>query len=46
LVDELEWVPENLAIKGDARACDCDPHEAGQREANGDDYELDILAKK
>jgi len=46
LVDELEWVPEYLTIEDDARACDCDPDEAGQRETNWDYDELNILTEK
>jgi len=46
LVDELEWIPENLTIESDACARDCDPDEAGQREANRDCNELDILTKQ
>ena len=46
LIDKLEWVPENLTIEDDARACDCDPDEAGQRETNWDYDELNILTKK
>ena len=46
LVDELEWVPENLTIEDDARACDCDSNEAGQRETNWYYDELNILTER
>jgi hypothetical protein len=43
LVDELEWIPENLAIESDACARDCNPDEAGQCETNRNCNELNIL---
>lgn len=46
LVDELEWIPENLTIESDACARDRNPDEAGQGEANGDYNELDVLTKQ
>jgi hypothetical protein len=33
-VDQLQWVPENLAVKGDACACYRNTDEAGQRDRN------------
>lgn len=45
VIDELERVPENLAVKSDARACCRDADEAGQCETNRDYYELDILTE-
>jgi hypothetical protein len=44
VVDELEWVPENLTVKGDACARHSNTDKAGYCESNGNYDELDILS--
>ena len=45
LVDERERVPEHLAVQDDACRGHGDARESDQSEGNGDDDELDILAR-
>jgi hypothetical protein len=46
VVDELEWVPENLTIKGDACARHGNTDKAGYCESNRNYDELDILPER
>ena len=46
LIDELEWVPKNLAIKAYPRACHYDSDETNQSECNGNYDQLCILTGK
>lgn len=46
MVDELEWVPDNLTVKGDARTRHSDANKASQCEYNRDYDELDILSMR
>ena len=43
MVDELEWVPDNLTVKGDARARHGNTNKTGKCEYNRDYDELNIL---
>ena len=46
LIDELERVPKNFAIKAHPCACHCDSDETGQSEPNGNYNQLCILTAK
>ena len=46
MVDELEWVPDNLTVKSDARTRHGNADEAGKCENNRDYDELDILSMR
>ena len=46
MVDELEWVPYNLAVKGDSGTCHGNTDKAGQCEYNRDYDKLDILSMR
>ena len=46
MIDELEWVPDNLTVKGDARTRHGNTDEAGQCEYNRDYDDLDILSMR
>ena len=46
MVDEFEWVPDNLTVKGDARARHGNTDKAGQCEYNRDYDNLDILSMR
>ena len=42
-VDEREWIPQNIAIKGCAGGCDGNADEADERKCGWNDCELDVL---
>jgi hypothetical protein len=46
MVDELEWVPYNLAVKGDSGTCHGNTDKAGQCEYYRDYDKLDILSMR
>ena len=44
MVNELEWVPDDLTVKGDTRTRHGNTDKAGQCEYNRDYDDLDILS--
>jgi hypothetical protein len=46
MVDELEWIPDDLTVKGGARARYGNTDKAGKCECNRDYDELDILSMR